>query len=273
MTSQATGDQEFMDLVTYVDYRQKCRAVEVMTNYMNDKRQKQIQDIVTAKLEAFEASVLPRMESLTWGWHPLFHIFTTCPQLQQVLPPYPWNHTRTEAHQVVTALKYLSPVPRIFPVPWAAPIVHTYMRVRGLRHPVIHPICGGSRRMVLEWTTQGMTSSPWVVTKDMMAVEGFIMFSGARESMSAREWRRQVEDQFLNLPCPSEEWWQEYLTWIETTQSRAMQQWVTKEPETFVRSWCQVSSVPDTHPNQVGIRKWLHFMEDLDLGWFIRAHG
>ena len=37
MKNQVTQEQEFNDLVTYMDYLQKCRAVKVMTNYINDK--------------------------------------------------------------------------------------------------------------------------------------------------------------------------------------------------------------------------------------------
>lgn len=35
----------------------------------------------------------------------------------------------------------------------------------------------------------GMTSSSWMVTKDRFGVEGFVMFVGAWESMSAKELR------------------------------------------------------------------------------------
>lgn len=41
------------------------KKVEVMQLYMNEKRKKEIMEMITKKLEAFEAFVLPRMESLT----------------------------------------------------------------------------------------------------------------------------------------------------------------------------------------------------------------
>lgn len=80
-----------------------------------------------------------------------------------------------------------------------------------------------------------MTSSPWVVIKEMLDMEKFAMFARAHESMSQEEWYTHVKEQFLVLLSPSEEWWQEYLAWIETNQFRAMQQWVTKGPQSFVK--------------------------------------
>lgn len=52
---------------------------------------KQIKDIVTAKQDSFEASILPCLESVIWGWHPLFHTFMTCHKLQTIQPSYPWK--------------------------------------------------------------------------------------------------------------------------------------------------------------------------------------
>lgn len=49
---------------------------------------------------------------------------------------------------------------------------------------------------------------------------------------------------------PSDEWWHDYLTWIKTTQSRAMEQWVVKNAEMFVKLWCHTINVPDNHPTQ-----------------------
>ena len=69
---------------------------------------------------------------------------------------------------------------------------------------------------MLEWSTQGRTSSLWVVTKEMLGSEGFV-FAWAGESMLPKEWHTQVETQFSIVPLPKKAWWQEYLTWIETT--------------------------------------------------------
>lgn len=77
---------------------------------------------------------------------------------------------------VVTTFKALPPIPRVFPVQWGAPIVKTYMRVRGLQNPLLHPTAGGSRCMVLEWCTKGMTAAPWLVAKDIVGLEGYIMY-------------------------------------------------------------------------------------------------
>jgi hypothetical protein len=44
------------------------------------------------------------LEHITWGWHPMYHIMTSVPLLQSVMPPIPWTHSNEEANIVVATI-------------------------------------------------------------------------------------------------------------------------------------------------------------------------
>lgn len=53
-------------------------------------------------------------------------MFTTCHNLQENVPPYLWKHTLEEMMDVVTKLKYMAPMTRIFAIPWVTRIVEIF---------------------------------------------------------------------------------------------------------------------------------------------------
>jgi len=55
-------------------------------------------------MAVWEQAIAPPMEHITWGWHPMYHIMTTIPLLQTILPPISWTHNKQEADTMVAAI-------------------------------------------------------------------------------------------------------------------------------------------------------------------------
>jgi hypothetical protein len=51
--------------------------------------------------------------------------------------------------------------------------------------------------------------------KDVIKGRVFL-FTSCTNASSCQEWRQQVELEFESLKCPINEWWDEYIIWIQS---------------------------------------------------------
>lgn len=83
----------------------------------------------------------------------------------------------------------------------------------------------------------------------------------------------KIIEHFGMLPQPTEAQWIEYMSWVHGTQAMAIQQWVAGDANSFCDCWCQVTKVQKEFPTMQSIKKWLHYMEDLDVGLIVHKKG
>jgi len=69
-----------------------------------DKRAQKVHEYVKKKMDNWEAQVAPCMEKITWGWHPMFHIFNIVSFLWTILLKFPWTHNKTKVSTIVTSI-------------------------------------------------------------------------------------------------------------------------------------------------------------------------
>jgi hypothetical protein len=82
---------------------------------------------VKKKMDKWEVQVALRMEKITWGWHPMFHIFNIVPFLRTILLQFPWTHNKAKAPTVVISIYNMQKAIVLRPTPWVAIILKMLM--------------------------------------------------------------------------------------------------------------------------------------------------
>jgi hypothetical protein len=97
MLNLATSNNEFKILVEYVEYKLFERNNKKLEAHWWEEREKNIVMYVENKMQDFDQVIILEVERRKWGWHPLFHIFTTIPLLRTLAPTFLWTHNNNEA--------------------------------------------------------------------------------------------------------------------------------------------------------------------------------
>lgn len=120
-----------------------------------DKRAQKVHEYVKKKMDNWEAQVAPCMEKITWGWHPMFHIFNIVSFLWTILLKFPWTHNKAKVSTIVTSIYNMQKVIVLWPTAWVAIILKMFMFAQGFRVPTCHPIKGGTQQNILKWMGLG----------------------------------------------------------------------------------------------------------------------
>jgi hypothetical protein len=87
-------DEEFEVLLEYVEHRFLNKIVMGLEVTWKEKRGQKIKEYIKKKMQDWEIKATLCMEKITWGWHPMYHIFCIVLLLQSVLPPFLWAHNK-----------------------------------------------------------------------------------------------------------------------------------------------------------------------------------
>ena len=273
LLSCETFDVEFEALVSYVDYRQALGASKKMLDYWHDMRAAKVAEFVKENMEAFDASVAPKIEEINWGWHPMYHILLGANFVKEFLPPLPWLHTSKEGFLICKTLCSMDMIEKVTHVPWSIMFLKMFIFCNGNSYPLSHPIKGGSRQNVLNWFALGFQTKQWIDVRNKMKEEGFVLFAGCNLQTTCEEWREHVDRAFADMLCHSNGWWEELGNWIRVVQIKAVQNLALSNPELFVAAWKQKHPISPRDDVQVALCDWLKYTEDVDCGWIIRNSG
>jgi hypothetical protein len=88
------------------------------------------QSIIAERLKEYDNNHAAEREWAVWNWHPLYHMCTVNPCLQQRLPPLPWVHSVDEAAKV-RKLLFRERTPSVN-VPGEACLLRLHMLINGI---------------------------------------------------------------------------------------------------------------------------------------------
>ncbi len=94
MQNLAIVDEKFQALIEYVKHQFLVKMNMALDATWKEKKAEKVEKYVEKKLQDWEALVTLCLECITWGWHPMFQIFTTVSILQGFLPYFPWMHNK-----------------------------------------------------------------------------------------------------------------------------------------------------------------------------------
>jgi len=87
---------------------------------------KKIVTYIENKMQNFDQVVALEVEWRKWSWHPLFHIFTTIPSLQALVPTFFWTHNNNEAITICDGISNMERVGVFYPMLWCARFFRLY---------------------------------------------------------------------------------------------------------------------------------------------------
>jgi len=71
----------------------------------------------------------------------------------------------------------------------------------------------------------------------MLQEKGFFFVASCTNASSCQEWKQQVELAFESLKCPINDWWDEYINYIQNVQLRTMQTMTVANKPKFLEAW------------------------------------
>jgi hypothetical protein len=74
-------DEEFQALVEYVEHQFLFKVKMAFDAAWKEKKAHKVEKYMKNKMQDCEALVVFCLKCITWGWHPIFQIFTTIPLL------------------------------------------------------------------------------------------------------------------------------------------------------------------------------------------------
>jgi hypothetical protein len=157
----ATSNDEFNKLIDYIEsklFEQDNKKLEAQWWGECEKR---ISKHVDNKMRDFDAIVAPKVERRKWGWHPLFHIFTTIPSLWAFAPIFPWTHNNNEAMTIGDRIYNMERVGMFYLVLWCARFLKFYTLSRRINIPLIHPLHGSTKKNYKQWLSTRLNSKQW----------------------------------------------------------------------------------------------------------------
>jgi hypothetical protein len=138
-----------------------------------------VDEFVNKKMAAWEDAIAPRLEHITWGWHPVYYIMTSVPLLQSVMPPIPWTHNNEKADIVVATIHNMKKIIPAQPIPFNVLLLKMFLFAQGKGQALVKPIKGRTKENILKWMQVGLNANLWCVVKWMLQEEGYFLFASA----------------------------------------------------------------------------------------------
>jgi hypothetical protein len=103
-----------------------------------------LQNMWKTKCRIFYGVVAPEVEQRKWGWHPFFDIFLH-------------THNNNEATIVCDKVCNMKKVSMFYPISWCARFLKLYTFLKKINIPLVHPLCGTTKRNYKQWIFKGST--------------------------------------------------------------------------------------------------------------------
>ena len=266
-------------LLRYIEHTHIMRNVLKQRKQWDEDRQAKVSAAIASAMKHWDETHYPRLLAATWGWHPFYAAFVANPLCTNFRPRYPLFNSVVEGSHVHSVLLQQCHVERVHPVPWSVLLLRCFLKYHRLLPPLIlHPFSGATISNVTGWLklageADGDGWRAWHLAINYLKDEGFLVFAGAREVESKREWVAQLDEARMDLRDPNPHWWAELQRWCQSTQIRAVKDMAFYDKASWLKAWL-IRNQPTTSLAPIAsYDRWLQHREDLDIGYVLAEPG
>jgi hypothetical protein len=104
MMNLETVDHKFILLVDYIKYKLLEGDNKKLKQQWVHEHTKKMAKYVEEQMQEFDKLHAVKLKERKWGWHPLYHMFTSIHVFQCLAPLFPWVHSQEEATSLCDSL-------------------------------------------------------------------------------------------------------------------------------------------------------------------------
>lgn len=194
-------------------------------------------------------------------------------------PPYPLLHSVVESVNVHTFVMEQCHVQRVYPVPWSILLLRCFLKFLRVVPPLVsHPDSGCTPTNVTEWSRlaeeeDGDGCRAWQMATAYLKEEGYLVFACARPVDSYDQWLDEVNDAARDLLNATLECLEELQFWWNSTHYRVVRDMAFHEQQAWLKTWLIKDRPPADSILLSRYKRWLHYREDLDIGYVLAKPG